>query len=655
MSTFEINDIKIVPDIIHTYTSDLLTSKIPIVIDNGSYQCRAGWATIEQPALIFKNIIAKPRKDRGKKENFESNGGPNSLVGNDIVNIETLRFQLRTQFDRNVVTHFHIQEQIFDYIFSHLGINTTEAIHHPILITECFANPNYSRNLMSELLFECYDVPGVCYGVDSLFGFSNYAKPDTGLIISGGFQSTYIIPVIDGSVKAEHARRINIGGYHMTYFLHRLLQLKYPVHVNAITLSRAEKLLHEHCSFAYNYMDELKNWSTLEFYEQNVKKIQLPFTQLPIVPSNTQEQKTERRRESARRLIEINNRKREEKLAEDIAMLQRLFIAQSQYENGHMEEFEFTLKEYDLSNLSDLEKMVTVLKARIDKTKAKITTSADCSAIQSSSEDKFVKVHSPPDGLTIEEWIQQVKEKKSSILEKKLQRRQRKQDLAKRRTAAAQERMRIISHLARKEKGNDEFGQKDEDWDIYKTISKEGGDSDSEAENDKIFEIDEILRQHDPSFEEVEVVQGTAESYQLHIGVESIRAPELLFQPSMIGCSEGGLMETLLRVLKCFPADTQNTLANNIYLNGGIAQFPGLQSRLSRELTENLPHKSTHHIKVSSTSINSWMGARSFATSNNFSKSLLTKENYIEMGPEYLKEHYASNVYFSTPTMYYDN
>ena len=53
-------------------------------------------------------------------------------------------------------------------------------------------------------------------------------------------------------------------------------------------------------------------------------------------------------------------------------------------------------------------------------------------------------------------------------------RKQRKQDMAKRRTAAGQERMRIISQLARKEKGNDDFGMRDEDWDIYKTISKDG-------------------------------------------------------------------------------------------------------------------------------------------------------------------------------------
>lgn len=44
--------------------------------------------------------------------------------------------------------------------------------------------------------------------------------------------------------------------------------------------------------------------------------------------------------------------------------------------------------------------------------------------------------------------------------------------MAKRRTAAAQERMRIISQLAKKEKRDDDFGMRDEDWDVYKVINK---------------------------------------------------------------------------------------------------------------------------------------------------------------------------------------
>lgn len=109
---------------------------------SGSYSCRAGWACMDEPQLIFRNLIAKPRKDRNKKDKDDL---PTIQIGNDIANIEQLRFQLKSQFDRNVVTHFHNQEQIFDYIFQHLSIDGEGRVPHPIVLTECFANPNYCR------------------------------------------------------------------------------------------------------------------------------------------------------------------------------------------------------------------------------------------------------------------------------------------------------------------------------------------------------------------------------------------------------------------------------------------------------------------------------------------------------------------------------
>lgn len=108
----------------------------------GSFQCRVGWACNKEPSLTFRNLIAKPRKDRNKKD--ETMIQPSIQIGNELVNIEAMRFQLRTQFDRNVVTHYQIQEQIFDYTFKHLGLDQV-GVSHPIIITECFANPNSCR------------------------------------------------------------------------------------------------------------------------------------------------------------------------------------------------------------------------------------------------------------------------------------------------------------------------------------------------------------------------------------------------------------------------------------------------------------------------------------------------------------------------------
>ncbi|XP_050313319.1 actin-related protein 5 isoform X2 [Anthonomus grandis grandis] len=624
-----------------------------------SYTCKVGWATDPEPLLQFRNLIAKPRRERSKKDTIELPQTPQLQVGNDIVNIEAVRFQLKTQFDRNVVTHFEAQEHLLDYAFSHLGINTENCVPHPVLCTEALLNPNTSRQLMSELLFECYNIPAVCYGIDSLFGYYCFEEkpPDfsgNALIVHLGYQTCHIIPILDNQVVFENTRRLNTGGFHIVNFLHRLLQLKYPVHATSITLSRAEEILHRLCKVATDYREELKRWANVEFYEGNVKKIQLPFTFNPVNTAITLEQQKERKRELARRLIEINARKREERLAEDEERIGQLLDIKEMVEMGaDRQTVERTLLEFQIKNVSELEKNILHLNNKIEKTKQKILAASnnvdEIDEPPPPKQSKYSKMAFESD-KELFVFLQNIKKMRQEILTKKMIRKQRKQDMAKRRTAAGQERMRIISQLARKEKGNDDFGMRDEDWDIYKTISKDGGDSDSEAENEKLLEFDEILRAHEPS--ELGESSQPGEAHQLHIGVEMYRGPELLFKPYMFGSQEAGLSEVIGYVLSLFDEASQLKLASNVLITGALANLPGLKERILTDLISIRPFKSTVNIAIiKSPSLASWYGARNFAKSEEFKDSLLTKKMYQEMGPEYFKVHKCSNPYIPSPSI----
>lgn len=149
-----------------------------------------------------------------------------------------------------------------------------------------FANCNFLFiSVMSELLFECYGVPGIIYGVDALFSYhyNSEVKPlEDALIVSLGYQTCHVIPVLHNKAIFENARRLNIGGANVISFLQRILQLKYPSHSTAITLSRTEELLHTICEVALDYKEELEKWKDHEYYEKNTKKIQLPFTSTSV-------------------------------------------------------------------------------------------------------------------------------------------------------------------------------------------------------------------------------------------------------------------------------------------------------------------------------------------------------------------------------------
>ena len=117
---------------------------IGIIIDNGSYECRAGWSICNEPNICCRNILAKPKINDGNYSPF--------IVGNSIFEYEQGKINKKSPFEKNIIAHFSTQEHIFDHIFSNLNI-TDNNINHPILITEPICNLSYYRKCMTELIF----------------------------------------------------------------------------------------------------------------------------------------------------------------------------------------------------------------------------------------------------------------------------------------------------------------------------------------------------------------------------------------------------------------------------------------------------------------------------------------------------------------------
>jgi actin-related protein 5 len=142
------------------------------------------------------------------------------MVGEALLESDFQRYRTRSPFDQNVVFQFELMEHVLDYVFHGCGV-TGDRVAHPIVLTEALCNPNYSRARMSELLFETYQVPAVCYGVDALFSYHHNvsfaqatsssssssssasssssmdaARSDTALLISSGWTTTHMLPVV---------------------------------------------------------------------------------------------------------------------------------------------------------------------------------------------------------------------------------------------------------------------------------------------------------------------------------------------------------------------------------------------------------------------------------------------------------------------------
>ena len=71
---------------------------------------------------------------------------------------------------------------------------------------------------------------------------------------------------------------------------------------------------------------------------------------------------------------------------------------------------------------------------------------------------------------------------------------------------------------------------------------------------------------------------------RIHISNEKYEAPEILFNPYLIGRDVEGIPEMVYKSIKNCPIDTRVGLYNCILLSGGSTLFPGFTSRLENEM-----------------------------------------------------------------------
>jgi len=70
----------------------------------------------------------------------------------------------------------------------------------------------------------------------------------------------------------------------------------------------------------------------------------------------------------------------------------------------------------------------------------------------------------------------------------------------------------------------------------------------------------------------------------IRVGNERFEAPEVLFQPHLIEVEGGGMADQLFDCINKADVDTRPEFYNHIVLSGGSTMYPGLPSRLEKEI-----------------------------------------------------------------------
>ena len=99
---------------------------------------------------------------------------------------------------------------------------------------------------------------------------------------------------------------------------------------------------------------------------------------------------------------------------------------------------------------------------------------------------------------------------------------------------------------------------------------------------------------YDPMVEQKLALETTTlvETYTLpdgrtcKVGAERFEAPEALFQPHLLDIEGDGIAELLFNAIQAGDMDIRSDLYKHIVLSGGSTMYPGLPSRLEREIKQ---------------------------------------------------------------------
>lgn len=121
---------------------------------------------------------------------------------------------------RGIITDFNYFEILLNYIFKK-QLEIDEIEHHAI-ITETSFNPKKKRELLTELMFEKFNVPFFFIGNDALFSLYSSGKTN-GTVFQSGSSVSCSVPILNGNSIKDAIIKIPIGGVDISKYLMKLI------------------------------------------------------------------------------------------------------------------------------------------------------------------------------------------------------------------------------------------------------------------------------------------------------------------------------------------------------------------------------------------------------------------------------------------------
>ncbi|KAJ6246508.1 actin-10-related [Anaeramoeba flamelloides] len=192
----------------------------PIIIDCGSYMCKAGFVPDDKPTVVFPTLFGN-LKNSDLDVETKLQEQKIFYIG-DETKKNSAMLNISSPIEKGCIVDWERMELIWSYIFEK-GLKTNPQ-DQPIILTESPLNPKKSREKTCEIMFETFNTPALYMSNTSVLSLITAGR-DTGLAIDCGYDCTLIVPIYGGHIirKERVFKKIDVGGRDLTDYLIKLL------------------------------------------------------------------------------------------------------------------------------------------------------------------------------------------------------------------------------------------------------------------------------------------------------------------------------------------------------------------------------------------------------------------------------------------------